>query len=576
MTSTTSFVERQAIASPGRFASAASRARQALPRRLLCLALAVSPLAVSPARAQMPDLRAMSGRPLPVADLPNGTVSLRVVRQSPANPVAGVEVTSTTRMPSGEARSGSARTGADGRVTFENLPTGADFQATVTVDGERLDTVRFPLPRTGGARIMLIAGLGPPGSEPPPAAGHGAGAAPGAAQPDAFRMGAPTGTVAPTPELPVGTLQIDLRDAGGQPLVGRKVQLAQVRLKAAQNGPQPEREVGVQEAVSDGAGRATFKDLLTGEAAGYAAVTDHEGLRLGTQPFRMPSDTGMRGQIVALARTSAPSALQLDPRSKVILQVREDSVAVMMALFLRNTSRDIFDAGEEGLVLTLPEGATGAQELEGGEQLDIAAGRVRLRSPIPPDSAASFVTQVRFGYILPSSGASTLELRQRLPVALPEPLILVPAKDRLSLEGPGVRRLPDDRDGEGNAVNIYTSAPVAAAGILNLDIIGVPARDYTGRMVASTLCILFLVAAVVFSGPPRGSDRAGVERASLAQRREKLFAELVALERERKAQPASAEPRAGANGRQGERRRELVGKLELVYRDLAKLEASAA
>ena len=138
-------------------------------RRRGCLAPLDRPAGAPGRRAgpgQVPDLRSMSGRPLMVADLPAGTVSLRVVRQSPANPVAGVEVTSTTRTASGEARSGSAKTGPDGRATFENLPAGADFQATVTVDGERLDTIRFPLPRTGGTRIMLIAGLGQAGAGP--------------------------------------------------------------------------------------------------------------------------------------------------------------------------------------------------------------------------------------------------------------------------------------------------------------------------------------------------------------------------------------------------------------------------
>ena len=175
--------------------------RLVLPALLSAAAMATLPLRAAgqaPPPGQMPDLRAMSGRPLPVPDLPTGTVVLRVVRQSPANPAAGVEVTTTTRNLSGEARSGNAKTGADGRVTFEGLPNGAEFQATVTVDGERLDTIPFPLPRTGGVRIMLIAGLGPA-----PAGGGGQAAGePADAQKNAFRMGATTGTVAPAPSCP--------------------------------------------------------------------------------------------------------------------------------------------------------------------------------------------------------------------------------------------------------------------------------------------------------------------------------------------------------------------------------------
>ena len=38
----------------------------------------------------MPDMRAISGRPLPDAGMPAGTVSVRVARKMPSNAVAGV------------------------------------------------------------------------------------------------------------------------------------------------------------------------------------------------------------------------------------------------------------------------------------------------------------------------------------------------------------------------------------------------------------------------------------------------------------------------------------------------------
>ena len=548
-------------------------------RRLIWRSLlAAWPLAVfvttpPSAVAQMPDLRTMSGRPLPVPDLPNGTVVLRVVRQSPANPVASMNVTTTTRTVAGEARSGTGATGADGRVTFENLPLGGDFQAVVTVDGERLETTRFQVPRTGGVRVMLIAGLGAAGAAPE---GHG-GAPPAegaAAQQNAFRMGAPTGTVEPTRELAAGSMELELRDGAGKPIPGRKVQLAQVRLKTAAAGEQAGREVGVLEKLTDAAGRVRFDELVTGEGAGYVAVAEHEGLRLGTQPFRMPTDSGMRGHIVALRRTTETTALQLDPRSKVILQVREDAVTVMMALYVRNTSQDIFDGGEGGLVIPLPEAAVGAQELEGSEPLDISPGQgVRLKSPIPPDSAATFVTHVRFGYVLPSEGSDEIELRQVFPIPLPDPFLLVPANSGLQLEGAGVQRLKDETDGQGDKVHAYSVPAIAASGALNVRISGVPARDFTGRTIAATLSVLLLVAGVAFAGRGGAGDKAAAERDSLAERREKLFAELVAVEQQRKAE---GEPKAAAsNGRLGDRRRELVTKLESVYRDLARLEDTA-
>jgi hypothetical protein len=523
-------------------------------------------LAAAPALAQMPDLRSMSGRPLPVSDLPPGTVVIRVVRQSPANPVAGVDVTSTSRSANGDARARTAKTGADGRATFEGVPTGGDFQASVTVDGERLETARFPVPPMGGVRVMLIAGLGSaPAGEAPPNQG-------GAEERPTFRMGAATGSVAPATDLPVGVLELELRDGAGRPLPGKRVQIAEVRLKQGPGGTEGEREVGVHEGTSDAAGKVRFEKLTTGEAAGYAAVTEHEGLRLGTQPFRMPTDRGMRGSILALRRTSDTSALRIDPRSKVVVYLREDAIAVMVALIVRNTSSDIFDGGEEGLTIPLPDGAVGAQELEGSEKLDVAPGvAVRLKAPIPPDSAANFATQVRFGYVLPADG-DTVEVRQVFPIAMPEPFILLPAKDNLEVGGPGITRLKDETDNQGDKVLAYTAPPVAAAGTLAMSVSGIPARDLTGRTVAAILSILLVLGAAVFAGPRRGGDEAANQRQTLAQKREKLFQELVTLEQQRQSDP---EAKAASNGRLADRRRDLVTKLESVYRDLAKLEESA-
>src|SRR5687767_795966 len=106
-----------------------------------CLALLfLAPFLAPPAAAQMPDLRAMSGKPLPVADLPPGTVTVRVARQMPSNAVADVEVTAIIANAAGDARKRVVKTGSDGRATFDGVASGSTFEAEVTVDGERLKT----------------------------------------------------------------------------------------------------------------------------------------------------------------------------------------------------------------------------------------------------------------------------------------------------------------------------------------------------------------------------------------------------------------------------------------------------
>jgi hypothetical protein len=110
----------------------------------------------------MPDVRQMSGIPLPVADLPPGTVSVRVVRGALTNVVSSHSV---ELIVSGEARS--AATNNAGRAEFRGLPLGARVKAVTTLDGQRLESQEFAVPSSGGIRLMLVGAA-------PGAAGTGA------------------------------------------------------------------------------------------------------------------------------------------------------------------------------------------------------------------------------------------------------------------------------------------------------------------------------------------------------------------------------------------------------------------
>ena len=124
------------------------------------------------ASAQMPDPRAMHGQAIPAGELPAGSVTVRVVRQSVGNNVAGVTV---ELHGAGPVRT--AITAADGRAQFSGVPPGGAVHAIAVVDGERLESVAFEVPRAGGVRSILVAGLGlgtagstpPAPSAPPPA-----------------------------------------------------------------------------------------------------------------------------------------------------------------------------------------------------------------------------------------------------------------------------------------------------------------------------------------------------------------------------------------------------------------------
>jgi hypothetical protein len=124
-----------------------------VPRAVPCAVCLV--LMASVAFAQMPDPRVMHGQAIPAGDLPVGGVTVRVVRQALGSNLAGVPV---ELHGAGPVRT--AATGADGRAQFMGLPPGASVHAIAVVDGERLESSAFEVPRAGGVRSILVAGLG--------------------------------------------------------------------------------------------------------------------------------------------------------------------------------------------------------------------------------------------------------------------------------------------------------------------------------------------------------------------------------------------------------------------------------
>jgi len=129
-----------------------------LPAFAICLAFLTTPWALS-AQApfagqggQMPDPKQMSGMPLPVPDLPVGTVTARVIRGQLTNPMEGQTVELT-----GAGPGKTATTDAAGRATFSSLTPGTHVKMTVTVAGERIESQEFDVPPQGGIRVMLVA-----------------------------------------------------------------------------------------------------------------------------------------------------------------------------------------------------------------------------------------------------------------------------------------------------------------------------------------------------------------------------------------------------------------------------------
>jgi hypothetical protein len=563
------------------------KARRASTRSLfLSIAMAVLAAVASTAHAQpmmaggggggMPNLAEIVGKPLPDSGMPPGTVSVRVARQRPANGVADAEVSAVIKNAGGDLRRRTEKTDADGRAMFEGMAPGDEFHAEVTVDGELLKTETFTVPGQGGLRTMLIAALGKggmpgqPGAEGAPAGEGEPTDAQAAGGEGMFTLGATAGVAVVDQTLAAGRLDVSLFDESGAPIRNQPLLLGMVD-KA--------NKIKVTKGKSDAAGVAHFADLPRGDGTGYAAVLEWHGMRLGTAPFPMPESGGARAEIRALGRTSDPSVIAVGAGGRIIIQMHEDNLQFLEMFPLENSSDKMFDPGPGAIEIPLPQGFVGAEAQDNERKIDVRQnhgmavhGVFAPKRSIVGTTAKNAGQEVVFGFVLPYHG-STRAFAQPLPNGMGAFTLITEQIPGLTASGPGIGER-QERELGGRKYWVMPIAPIAPGGVLQFTLDGLPATDSTGRDVAGVLTLLLIGGAFAFGRRPKtagkGKGKGKVmsgdvtdERDGLIDRREETFADLVTLEQTAR-ENGSAPP--------ADRRKQLVGRLEQIYRDLAALD----
>jgi hypothetical protein len=287
----------------------------------------------------------------------------------------------------------------------------------------------------------------------------------------------------------------------------------------------------------------------------------------------MPEDTGARADIHALERTSDPSVITIGEGARIILQMREDTLQFLEMLPLENKSEKLFDPGPGAIEIPLPQGFTGAEGGESERKIEIRKNHgVAIHGAISPKRALGETdakqagNEVTFGFVLPYTG-DTKEFEQPMPNGIGLTTIIMEQIPGMEITGPGVGPR-EARELNGKKYWVMPGSAVPAGGVLRFTVKGLPSIDHTGRNIAGALAIALLIAAVVFGRRPGGEAQraAQTERDRLTARREVLFAELVAVERQARGGSATA----------ADRRREVVAKLEGVYQQLASLDEQRA
>jgi hypothetical protein len=482
---------------------------------LACLAL---PL---PALAQMPDPSMMSGIPRPDPTVPPGKLVVRVIRGDFAHPLVGTEVTLD-----GPDTGRTARVGDDGRANFEGLPLGGPYVVSAKSGDQTVGSQKIDLPAEAGVKVMLVF------------------------KPDEkASLGEHDGEARPDRTLPAGTLVIHVVDEAGRAMPNLPLLVAHGRAPAGGGAPKIEQTA----LTTDAAGEVRYLAPAGGLDEGYMVNVKREPLRATSKPFTLDKAAGMRLGLRAAAVSSDATALSINRRSHLILDVKDEGMEVVENLAIENGAGAPYDPGPSGVVFRLPLGATSAAAIgENPPGFTVKGDVATLRGPIAPG-----VTQLAFGFVLPLHEGG-VELRQTLPLRMDQVVAVTSTFAGMDIRGDGIR--VEERKLSGRRFNLVSGGPVAAGGTLRLEIAGVPTRSRVGRDLA-VAASLAVAAWAVWAAWLRRRGANGGERERLLADRKQLLDELAALQRK----PSGS---AKAEAKSARRHDELMERLERVMRDL--------
>ncbi len=351
------------------------------------------------------------------------------------------------------------------------------------------------------------------------------------AQVDMPDPSAMAGTPLPAPELPDGTVTVRVvRERMGNNIADQDVTL---RVGGAQRTMK-----------TDAQGRAQFDNLPT--AALVQATTVVDGETLTSQEFAVPGQGGTRIALIAgiaaakaaersaaeaAAREPArPGVVEVGPESRVIVEFQDDNLTIFYLLDIVNNARTPIDIGGP-LLITLPTGASGASVMQGSSpRAGVKGDLLTITGPFPPGK-----TTAQVGFSLPQAGSS-LTIRQTWPVAMAQVFVGMEKIGNMQMAS---AQLTDIREvnPEGQPFVMGTGPRLNAGDTLVLDLNGLPAHSLLPRNIVLGLVVLIFMAGAWFAWSPSKAHAAQDEK--LNARREKLFGEIVALERKRQTKPLS-------------------------------------
>jgi len=335
--------------------------------------------------------------------------------------------------------------------------------------------------------------------------------------------------------------------AGDVPDASVTVRVLRERMGNNIEGQQVTLRVGTESrtATTDAQGRAQFTGLPVGAAVQASATVDGEVLT--SQEFPVPARGGIRVALIsgiakaaeaekaaaaAAAREPArPGVVEFGPESRIIFEFQNDSLTVFYLLEVINNARTPIDIGGP-IQMELPTGASGVSMMQGSSPTAIVRGDLlTITGPFAPGK-----TLAQLGFSLPQAGAATV-VEQKLPVALGQLFVAAEKVGAMQMSSPQLTEVRE-MNSDGQVFLMGTGGRLNAGDTLVVNLSGMPAHSLWPRNVALGAAALVFALGMWMAISPTAARAS--EDAKLEVRREKLLAEVVALERKKRTKPLSA------------------------------------
>jgi hypothetical protein len=369
----------------------------------------------------------------------------------------------------------------------------------------------------------LPPGHSPVGDDTPgqsPSAGAGEAGAHGG---DPRFFNPPDDVVSDDPSLPAGTIVVTIKDAQDKPIPRAPVTLGILHSSVAK-GDSAERV----ERDGDADGSVRFDGLAFGSGHTYRVSTQRGPATYARAPFPLTDKVGKRVTVHSYEVSTSLEDLPIAMQAFVYVSLREDSIQVEQLL-------SVYDLGPVAWVadtpIQLPQGfkAFNKQDAMDDARVEEVPGTgAAIRGTFPPGRR-----DLDFRYQVPLDHEAKQTLHLRLPQRVAQARVIAEASRSMTLEVAGFPAAERDHGRDGKRLLITErQATRMASGVTALDITlsGLPTPG-PGRWIAVVLAILAGGSGIVYFARTAGGPLDLDAQQDLAEAREVLLGEIVALER---------------------------------------------